>query len=228
MLGRCLGVLLCALWLIGDARPAGGLAIVVESVSALPFSSNYFDVFVKIEPGDVGLPQIGGFQVAVDLVNPPGAVLFQAPFAIPTTPGGRPQLIAENFTADFASDNGPNRASAFAFLNAGGTDFFDGAGLMRVPFDVIGGSVGEVVELDLSPFGGTVLSTPAAEAIPFTAISGTITIVPEPGTAPILALGLALLGWVRAGHVCPAHPGGKRSGKPMSCARGVLGLAPKV
>lgn len=195
--------LLLAVWsAICVPRAADALSVVAESLVVAPGSSGSFDVYVDVAMGEVP-PALGGWQGAVDLgLGSPG-LQFDAPFAVIPTAPTRDALLSANFSTNLGGNDGPTRASATAFLGSGGTAIIDDRALFSVPFTIALGTEGNVYDLllDLDPFSGVVLSDDLGAAIRFTGVSGTIRVTPEPSTAALVVVGIALMALVHRGLV---------------------------
>lgn len=209
---------LAGAYLLSTSGVATALEVVVESVELSGSPSNAvqgtLDLLVHLGPGE-SPPDLAGWQAAVDLDAPGGEVVFLAPYAEAPPGPDPPPLLTDNFVADFGGDNGAARASATAFLDAGGIPFVDGAALMRIPFEVAPGAQGTyAVSLDLDPFSGTVLTDTDSNGIAFSAVDGALSIsptaVPAMGVAGRLALAAALLAIARSRRLGGGSGGGRR------------------
>jgi len=180
-------------FLVGPA-PAGALSIVVESVQLAPGATTTLDVFLMLDPGDTGLPDLAGWQGAVDLSGT-GGVLDSV--ALTDASGTHPPIISSNFTPNLGGSDGSTRRSASADLSSGGTPIFDLAGLFQLNVTADLGAMGQILTLAIDPnqFTGTLLVDDVGDPIPFNAVEGTITVVPEPSTLSmaVLAMGGLLL-----------------------------------
>ena len=206
---RFLAMVLVAVMPAFFCPPARGgvIEVVVESKTILndPILpvDGFVDVFLKVTGGAV--PDLAAWQAAVDLQTAAAGLVFTSPFAQPAAES-HPAVIAENFMPNFTGDGGPHRASAMAYLNSGAAQINDGDGLFRVPFRVDPGVVGAfTVTIDPDPFTGSVLSDANFGAIPFTAVSGTISVndVPEPASLSALIIAALTLA-VRRRRSVPA------------------------
>ncbi|MCX5661447.1 MAG: hypothetical protein NTW19_17330 [Planctomycetota bacterium] len=166
-------------------------SIDLPSIVSFPADS-FFDVFVDLAPGSSTL-SLSGFQAAVNLdASAAGSIVLLAPTLLTATPHA--PLIAQNFTPDFGGDNGPGRASATAFTNGAGSSaaITAGAGLFRVPFQVLAGATpGHYnITIDMDQFAGTLLTDVNANMVSFAAVNGAIDLT---SPAPPLASSIGLL-----------------------------------
>jgi hypothetical protein len=190
---RVLVVICCVLWHAGTSR---AFEVVVESVSIhsdpVVSVTDYLDVYIRLEDGETDPPAIAGWQVAVDLEDPEQGLAFLGAEA-PTAPHA--PLIGENFEAGVSGPDGGDRASAADYVSEpmGSVPFVDGAGLVRVPFEVAPGTMGSFsVRLDLDPFEGVFLVDAEAGELPYQPVDGVIS-VPEPAAELCAAAVLACL-----------------------------------
>jgi hypothetical protein len=156
---------------------------------------SFFDVYVLVPAGTT--LDLSAWRSAVDLDGAwAGEIEFSAPYAIAPQAPHAP-LLTDNFTADPTADSGALRASAAAHLDAGAVPLSDEGGLFRVPFRVAPGVTGQFPTLvDLHFTYGTNLTDGAGAYIPYSAIDGMITVIPEPATMALLLTGGAAL-WLR-------------------------------
>lgn len=187
---------LCALLLLG-AVPARALDVVAQSRGIISHPSQpttvRLDVWLDLGPGEAA-PDLSAFQVAVALSGPSQDAILLPPAAAPTAQ--HPAVFSENFTPDFAGDDGPARASAVAFLDVGSAPAFDGAGLMSIEIEVAAGTAGTfTLAIDADPFLGTVLADATGTALPYGTVAGVLEISPAaPEPVPSLpASGRVLL-----------------------------------
>ncbi|MCX5660865.1 MAG: hypothetical protein NTW19_14260 [Planctomycetota bacterium] len=191
-----LAVLLAMLTAQAAHAQTPSVQVIVENKSIdltvpLPVTS-FFDVFVDLAPGSPAM-SLSGFQAAVNLdASAAGSIVLLAPTVIPASPHG--PLIASNFTPDFGGDNSASRASATAFTNGAGSSaaITAGAGLFRVPFQVLAGATpGHYnITIDMDQFAGTLLTDVNANMVPFAAVNGAIDLTMP---APPLASSIGLL-----------------------------------
>jgi len=197
-------VLAMACCMLSHVGTSLAFEVVVESVSISSDPSDsvtdYFDVYLRLEDGETNPPAIAGWQVAVDLEDPALGLVFLGAEA-PTAPNH--PLIGENFSTGVSGPDGSERASAADYVSApmGSVLFVDGAGLVRVPFEVAAGTIGSFrVRLDLDPFEGAFLVDADSGELPFQTVDGVIS-VPEPAaeicTAAVLACLVLLDRWRR-------------------------------
>lgn len=193
-------LLLCCLLLSNLLLPSSATAldVVVDSLqlSSDPLNptSVSVDVWLDLATGETA-PDLSAFQVAVDLSGPAsGGVDVVPPATLPS--GAHPAAITSNFTPDFTGGDGPARVSAAAFLNVGSVTIVDGAGLMRIDLDIAASASGVfTLSVDTGAITGTVLADPVGAALPYSTVSGVLTIAePVPLLpAPLAALALAAL-----------------------------------
>lgn len=184
------------------AQGAPPVVIKVESktfdlnTAILPADS-FFDVFVELAPGvSAGSVSLSGFQAAVNL-DPSAAGSIQllpasaSSAVLPASPHA--PLITQGFTPDFGGDNGHGRASATAATSSAGSSvaITPGAGLFRVPFQVLAGAAPGHYNLviDIDEFAGTLLTNAAGDIVPYSVVNGAIDLI-----APVQAVSsIALL-----------------------------------
>jgi hypothetical protein len=115
----------------------------------------------------------------------------------PTAPHA--PLIGDNFVVNGEGTDGADRVSAddIVTVPSGSVPFVDGAGLVRVPFQVAPGARGVFdVRIDLDDIEGTFIVDGDAVEQGFEAVDGTITVVSEPTSGIVQASALVCLLWL--------------------------------
>ena len=179
--------------------PAAGASIVTaDDVTAGISESGVVEVYLERTGDDQGTPMedVLNFQVGVELIGPDAGTLVVLTGGVDTI--GRPQAGAEHLEDATVSATEIYRPT----FNIGDPfDIPDGAGLLRVEFEVHPGATLGEYTLHIKEGAGatdTIFSDPMGQPIPFSADSSTIHVVPEPGSAALL--GLAALALMRRGR----------------------------
>jgi len=163
--------------------PALGSAAVKLRVQSVTMPSpsvvteSFFDVFFEISPPSG--PNLASYNAGLDIAPPDsGVALIGAAEASNAAFAGRTPNVFGTGNSLLVADD----------LPTGQVGVSDGAGLFRARFEVQPGTLG-TFNVDFNPnltflFDGSAASVPTDELI-----GGTITIVPEPASLALLALG---------------------------------------
>lgn len=189
--------------LLMQAAASAAVSVVVDSkvVASDPVlvTNTYVDVYIQVSGSE---PDLGAFQ---GRLLQPGANPTGISFGTPTrTDTGGPTLtpliaLANQVYFDTPLGiltNSGTDVSVASGAQIGTTPLVDGRGLFRVPITIQPGVTG-VFALDLldDPNVGVFLNDDTLDAneISATVVDGTLTVVPEPATAGLLAAGAVLL-----------------------------------
>jgi len=204
-----------------------GLALLVSSMTALPFSASALDLVVEqvslqssasqVTTGEIAVyldlgpdepaPEVSGWSAAVTIAGATGIISFTSPFALSADGAIHPPLIGENFAP--LGGVGTARSGASAFVSGGGSVVVtDGAGLFRVPFAIVAGGAGTFpISIDLDATG---LVDNGVQPVPFNPVNGTLTVstttvpVPSLQKGGLIALALIIIGIGSAALKSPA------------------------
>jgi len=174
------------------------ITLVVDSPDPLPFSatdqSGSFEVYAQVttEVGE-SLSAVIGQGVRVELQEANQGVRF--------TDAVEPMdhLYVFDGEGGFAGEikgTHDETADGAEFLFSGSSTLIDGVGLLRVNFEVSGGTVGTFHVNIVEDTRYTNLTDDTFADLDYSTIGGTITVLPEPSTlALLLVAGLPLLIW---------------------------------
>lgn len=187
-----LSVLSCALWL--STRSADAAITFVAPAFTLPKSSvtqtGSFEVYISSTASPQ--PKIGDFQFTLDLPNQQNATF---------TGGAATITHGYLFDGDSSptpqiSNNSDTIAGTDFTLTSGGVTLFDGAGLMRVNYSIAPNFVGTLPLTFETSASASSLNDGQGNPLAISFLNGSLSVVPEPGTAWLLALG-AVCGGLR-------------------------------
>jgi len=203
------GLLTAALLLLSPGPASAEMVVTVQSVNALPGTSNdAFDLFLtNTGPSAV---QVGGFAVGVSVAGGSGITFAAANISTTTV---APYIFdgLGLVGSDIGTLGGGGlsiTASDLFSVIGSGTTMGSGSsvGLAHVLFNVSSGASPGPVTVVITPFPTTNLSNFNGENVPITTLNnGTITIgvvaIPEPSTSVLALVGMGLvgcrLGWKR-------------------------------
>jgi hypothetical protein len=188
MLRRCRSLLLLlslALWL---PRTASGLALGLEPLSQLVSPGDPLDVAVRISGlGSLGPPSLSAFDV--DVFYDPGVLGYTGAdlgdpllgdqldlFALGSIGGAVPGLGTVNvfeISLDLPDDLNDLQADSFVLFTLHFDALLPGASSLGLAANSLGDAFGDPLSADVT--------------------GGSVTVVPEPGSAQLVAPGLALL-----------------------------------
>ena len=175
-------VLAAVLLVLGPRTATAEIILHVQDAEVIAGESGFFDVFFEVTDGT---PMLAGYQIELNLSDADAGIRFtdfgEAEDAV------FPGQVAEQ-TFGRPTLPGPT-AAANDFIWSGENPILDGAGLLRVFFEADLGSSGVQVTVDPDPLL-TSLSDGLGTIVPIDGfVAGTITVVPEPSTLILCALG---------------------------------------
>jgi hypothetical protein len=170
-------------WVV-SAEP---ISIAVESTSvsqAWGTQTGMLEVFAHVDGEG---PQIVGYSIRLQLAEPGCGFRFTEV----TAPMGRPYLFPQSSPVGTISGDFDDIADGVDLLLSGSEPLVDGVGLMRVGYEVAGGTTG-VFHVQIVP-DQTELTDVNLNSLPYALEGGIVTVVPEPSSLTLtLLLGGAL------------------------------------
>lgn len=179
---------MCFVALAIAAAAEGAVFVVAESKTVasdpvLP-TETFVDVYLGIE--GTGNGNLTNFTVVASLAT--NGITFSEPVRTDQSDPVRTQLFPDNWiNTSLAHPNSATLAYVDSFGPAIALDSANGLGLMRIPVTIPAGVTGDfVIEIKANPIGNETYLLNMFEEVAFTAVNGTLNVVPEPATFSLI------------------------------------------
>ena len=180
---------ICAL-ILHPVGARGAITFVAPAVT-LPRSSQTqtgsFEVYISSTT--LPEPKIGDFEFTLDLPNQQNAT-FTGGAA--TTSTAHPYLFGTVSSPQALLSNNDDTIAGTDFtLTSGGVSLFDGAGLMKLNYSIAPNFVGSFSLMFETNSSASSLNDGQGNALSISFVNGSLSVVPEPSAALLMALGAA-------------------------------------
>jgi hypothetical protein len=182
----------------------GAITFVAPAVT-LPHSGQVQNGSFEVYISSTTLPEpsIGDFQFTLDLPNQQNATLTGG---TATTSAAHPYLFDGDSSPKSQLSNNNDTITGTDFtLTSGGVSLFDGAGLMKVNYSIAPNFVGSFPLVFETSSSASSLNDGQGNALSISFINGSLSVVPEPSAAVLLAIGAICSCFLRICSVCRAQ-----------------------